>query len=144
MEITITIKLTDDELKDLFKEDTENVEKDHHVEANEYARFFDSSCACWNKDPEFNLYFLRQQESYMNEKLRHTGYLFLNEVYDALSIPRTKAGQTMGWLFDADDPTRCDYVSFGIFEDCNASAVNGYGERILLNFNVDRNILDYM
>lgn len=44
--------------------------------------------------------FLRRQQDYANEMLKARGHLFLNEVYDLLDIPRSKAGQVVGWVYD--------------------------------------------
>lgn len=116
---------------------------------SEYARFFDDGCAGWEKDSEYNLMFLRAQQQYANDLLRANGYLYLNEVYDMLGIPRSKAGQVVGWVYNPDDPNYKgdSYVDFGIYdtnrEKCR-DFVNGYERTILLDFNVDGNIWDLM
>lgn len=116
------------------------------VEANEhspYAKFFDSASREWNKDPEVNLMFLRAQEKYANDILRSRGYLFLNEVYDMLDIPRTKEGQIVGWVNDPEGMISDGYVDFGIYETNRTERfVNGYEPVVLLDFNVDGNVLD--
>lgn len=107
---------------------------------SDYARFFDESCRPWEKDPEFNLTFLRAQEHYANDLLVSRGHLFLNEVYDMLDIPRTKAGQIVGWTYDAKNPVGDNYVDFGIYDISKQEKrdfVNGYERSILLDFNVD-------
>lgn len=108
-----------------------------------YARFFDESCSEWNKDPEHNLYFLRAQQQYANDLLQSRGHLFLNEVYDMLGLPRSKAGQVVGWI--KDNPNGDNFVDFGIYETHREKCrdfVNGYERVILLDFNVDGDILD--
>ena len=110
-----------------------------------YARFYDDGCKEWTKDAEYNLTFLRTQQNWANEKLRAQGYLFLNEVYRALGIPETKAGQIVGWTYDLGSPNGDNFVDFGIYDIYNEKArdfVNGYERTILLDFNVDGNILD--
>lgn len=112
---------------------------------SEYARFYDESCNAWEKDSEYNLMFLRAQQQYANDKLRTKGHLFLNEVYDELGIPRTKAGQVVGWIYDEKNPSGDNFVDFGIYETDREKArdfVNGYERVILLDFNVDGYILD--
>ena len=114
---------------------------------SDYAKFFDDGCIGWTKDPEYNLMYLKGQQSYANELLKARGYLFLNEVYDMLGIPKTKAGQIVGWIYDEKHPVGDNYVDFGIFDincEANRSFVNGYERTILLDFNVDGNILDMM
>ena len=116
------------------------------VEVNDhspYAKFFDASSREWNKDPEVNLMFLRAQEKYANDLLRANGYLFLNDVYDMLDIPRTKEGQIVGWVYDPDSIISDSYVDFGIYEiNRTERFVNGYEPVVLLDFNVDGNVLD--
>lgn len=114
---------------------------------SDYARFFDDGCTGWEKDAEFNLMFLRRQQDYANELLQSKGHLFLNEVYDMLGIPRTKAGQVVGWIYDEKNPIGDNVVDFGIYNVHNEKArdfVNGYERTILLDFNVDGNILDLL
>ena len=90
--------------------------------------------------------FLKHQQNYANEKLQKQGYLFLNDVYDMLGIPKTKAGQVVGWVYDEAHPDIYDnFVDFGIYDLYNEKArdfVNGREKSILLDFNVDGNILD--
>lgn len=110
-----------------------------------YAKFFDDGCTGWTKDPEYNLMFLKDQQRYANDLLQSKGHLFLNEVYDMLGIPRTKAGQAVGWIYDEKNPVGDNFVDFGMYDMYNEKArdfVNGYERTILLDFNVDGNILD--
>ena len=110
-----------------------------------YARFFDDGCTGWTKDPEYNLMFLKNQQRYANDLLKSRGHLFLNEVYDMLGIPRTKAGQVVGWIYDEEYPNGDNFVDFGIYDLYNEKArdfVNGYEKTILLDFNVDGDIMN--
>lgn len=112
---------------------------------SDYARFFDDGCTGWQKDAELNLVFLKHQQNYANDLLKRKGHLFLNEVYDMLGIPRTKAGQIVGWIYDENHPNGDNFVDFGIYDLNRERArdfVNGYERTILLDFNVDGNILN--
>lgn len=112
-----------------------------------YARFFDEYCPNWEKDSEYNLMFLQAQQQYANDLLKSRGFIFLNEVYDLIGIPRTKAGQIVGWAYDEDNPKGDNYVDFGIYDvnrEGSREFVNGYERAILLDFNVDGDILDYV
>ena len=113
-------------------------------EHSEYARFFDETSTSYEKDAEYNLMFLRRQQDYANELLRSKGHLFLNEVYDMLGIPRTKAGQIVGWIYDEKNPNGDNYVDFNIYngDERSRAFVNGYERCILLDFNVDGVIYD--
>ena len=112
---------------------------------SEYARFFDASSENFAKDPEYNMMFLRRQQDYANEMLKARGHLFLNEVYDLLDIPRSKAGQVVGWVYDKNGNTKGDnYVDFGLYRNDQGTRrfVNGLEYNILLDFNVDGVIYD--
>lgn len=111
-------------------------------EPTEYARFFDEACPSWSKNPEHNMLFIRNQQRFANDLLRARGHLFLNEVYDLFDIPRTQAGQIVGWVFGKDGD---GYVDFGLYDIRNSSSrrfVNGDDCSILLDFNVQGNILN--
>lgn len=112
---------------------------------SEYARFFDAYSENFAKDPEYNMMFLRRQQDYANEMLKARGHLFLNEVYDLLDIPRSKAGQVVGWVYDKNGNTKGDnYVDFGLYRNDQGTRrfVNGLEYNILLDFNVDGVIYD--
>lgn len=104
-----------------------------------YARFFDEGSKYWQRVPEMNLAWLRTQEAYFNQRLQAYGHVFLNEVYDALGIPRTQAGQVVGWVISEDGD---NYIDFDIYNPDNANFVNGANIGILLDFNVDGVIYD--
>jgi Family of unknown function (DUF6353) len=107
-----------------------------------YARFFDTYSPSWNKEPEYNMIFLKCQQNYANDMLRARGHLFLNEVYAMLGIPHSKAGAVVGWILS---PNGDNFVNFGVFDEKNDRArdfVNGAEGAILLDFNVDGVIYD--
>lgn len=110
---------------------------------SKYARFFDELCNDWKSNPEYNRAFLHCQQTYANDMLRARGHIFLNEVYDALGIPRTKEGAVVGWVLDGNGD---GFVDFGIFDDLTnprvRDFVNGREYSILLDFNVDGVIFD--
>jgi hypothetical protein len=109
-----------------------------------YARFFDNGSTSWSKEPEYNLFFLQSQQNYANDLLRSRGHVFLNEVYDMVGVPRSKAGAVVGWLLSADGDTD-NHISFGVFEgktERQRDFVNGLEGAILLDFNVDGVIFD--
>lgn len=135
--------VVDEKGKEKIKKETVSVADPNLY--SDYARFFDDGCLGWSKDAEYNLTFLKQQQNYANDLLKKKGHLFLNEVYDMLGIPRTRAGQVVGWIYDEKHPIGDNFVDFGIY-DMNREKVrdfvNGYERVILLDFNVDGNILD--
>lgn len=109
---------------------------------SQYARYFDESSSEWSKTPEYNLMFLKAKETYFTNLLQARGHVFLNEVYDELGIPRSQAGQVVGWVLGKGHD---NYVSFGLYDlykDQNRDFVNGTEPSILLDFNVDGVIMD--
>ena len=114
---------------------------------NPYTKCFDETCPAWEKNAEDNLYFLMCQQAQATDRLRANGHLFLNEVYDMLGFPRTKAGQQVGWIYDEKNQIGDNFVDFGIgdLRDENKRAfVNGYERSIWLDFNVDGPIVDLL
>lgn len=83
-------------------------------------------------------------EELFNNKLRTDGFVFINDIYDYLDIPRTQQGQTDGWVYDAEHPDAYP-ISFDIMninKEANRRFVNGYEPVILLDFKNCRYILD--
>jgi Family of unknown function (DUF6353) len=112
--------------------------------ASVYAVFYDPTCPSWSPDPEINLIFLKCQQNNANDLLRARGHIFLNEVYDMLGVPRSKAGSVVGWALSGKGEGD-NYVDFGIFNGESQVArdfVNGREGAILLDFNVDGLIWD--
>lgn len=107
-----------------------------------YARYFNEKCPAWTNNSEMNIHFLRTKEQYATDLLKSRGYLFLNEVYDMLGIPRSKAGQVVGWMYDETNPFGDNCVDFDIYSQQNTEFINGYKNSALLDFNVDGIILD--
>lgn len=148
MEIKITVNvegMKPVEVKvDVPTEKEVKVEKTR-PEPSIYAVFFDETCLGWSKNPELNKIFLLQQQETANLKLRQNGYLFLNEVYDMLGVPRTAYGQLAGWVYYNNPYLDSDnYVDFGIFDVQNRDFVNGRERSTLLDFNCMGNILSYL
>lgn len=134
---------TDDKGKEKISKTTVEVADPNTY--SEYARFFDDGCNGWTKDAEYNLMFLKNTQNAANDLLKSRGHLFLNEVYDMLGIPRSKAGQVVGWIYDKDHPIGDNFVDFGIYNtniEKVRDFVNGYERTILLDFNVDGPIMD--
>lgn len=102
-----------------------------------YAKFFDELNPNWQPNPEWNMIYLKAQETYFNNRLHAIGHVFLNEVYDHLAIERTQAGQEVGWFLS---PEGDNYVEFGLYDGTRSKVrdfVNGFEGAILLDFNVD-------
>lgn len=96
----------------------------------------------WKQDPASNHYFLRMKQAWLNDQLYAKGYVSLNDVYDELGLPRTKAGQIVGWVKGNGD----SFIDFGCWSGENPLAFHdffiGDEDHIWLDFNVDGNVLD--
>lgn len=123
---------------------TKTVQTAEINEISDYARFFCDGCKGWTKNPEDNLYYVRQVENWANDKLKAQGHLYLNEVYDMFGIDRTKAGNIVGWILDGGGDGFVDFGIYDIHNERKRAFVNGYERNILLDFNVDGNILKLM
>ena len=116
-----------------------------------YARIFDEGCSNWSRNPVANLDFLRRQQNFANDKLRCEGVLFLNDVYQMLGLPRTPAGQIVGWVWDPNNDKHVgdNYVDFGIYDNlyrdqAKRDFINAAEPCIWLDFNVDGVVYDLL
>lgn len=99
---------------------------------------FDRYSTAWEKDKFQNESTLRSEENWANDRLRLQGYVFLNDIYDRLGLPKTKAGQIVGWL---NDGTGDGFIDFGV-KDCEGYEDFRFDANAFdLNFNVDGDIL---
>ena len=107
---------------------------------SDYAVYFDSKSRNYETNPDYNRMFLKAQQAFANDKLQTRGHLFLNEVLDDLDLPRTPAGQIVGWT--KDDPD--GYVNFRIVEVERETEDGRHEPALLLDFNVEGNIWEKM
>lgn len=63
---------------------------------------FNECCIGWSKVPEQNAMYLGLQKDYLNDLLMHRGYLYLNDVYEALGVQ-----------WDPDDENVCYRAEYG-------------------------------
>lgn len=107
---------------------------------SDYAVYFDSKSRNYEANPDYNRMFLKAQQAFANDKLQTRGHLFLNEVLDDLDLPRTPAGQIVGWTKDGPD----GYVNFRIVEVERETEDGRHEPALLLDFNVEGNIWEKM
>lgn len=107
---------------------------------SDYAVYFDSKSRNYETNPDYNRIFLKAQQAFANDKLQTRGHLFLNEVLDDLDLPRTPAGQIVGWTKDGPD----GYVNFRIVEVERETEDGRHEPALLLDFNVEGNIWEKM
>lgn len=107
---------------------------------SDYAVYFDSRSRCCEKNMDYNRMFLKAQEAYANQLLRSRGHVFLNEVLDSLDLPRTPAGQIVGWTKNGPD----GYITFRTTEVDRELSDGRFEPVLLLDFNVEGNIWEKM
>lgn len=108
-----------------------------------YKVLFDENNPNWNKASEYNQIFIQVQQNYANDLLTAKGHVFLNDVHDMLGLPRTKAGQIVGWVSNGSGD---NYIDFGVFSNIHEGMrfVSGDERSLWLDFNVDGNVLDLL
>lgn len=103
-----------------------------------YSVVFDNDNKNWQPTPEYNAFFLRQQQNYLNDRLRSKGHVFLNDAYRELGFPDTEAGAVTGWRWQGDGD---NFIDFGCWTDNTLEDIREFmrnGDRgILVDFNVD-------
>lgn len=98
-----------------IKEDEETKEKTvvhNQGSAGIYTRLFDKSSRSWEGDRDYNMYFLKAQESIFQNQLASHGHVFLNDVLSALGFPHTPEGAIAGWIYDSE--VGDGYIDFGL------------------------------
>jgi hypothetical protein len=136
------------------KEAKRKVKQPHIDEDSDFVWVFDAAHPEWTRHGKLNLEWLMHAERYLNEKLRAQGHLFLWDVYRELGVeprdlgPRKlQAARVLGWIYDPEDTTRDNYISFGISDEMGnltehaMEAVRGQSKDIFIEFNPDGDIL---
>lgn len=119
--------------------------KNNHLVADEnlhseYATYFDHRSLDYDHNIDYNMMFLSAQQAYINNKLVSRGHVFLNEVMDDLGLPRSKAGQIVGWVYDSEDGD--SYVDLRVqLVDCIGADGRPF-TNIIIDPNVQGNVLD--
>lgn len=124
-----------------FNHETGTIERTY-ANASQYARIFDESSVFWKRDAGANFAFLQRQQSLANNLLKINGSLFLNEVYDMLGFPRTKAGSIVGWVHEPGRQQEVDFGFWRLDDERSRAFINGWENSVLLDFNVDGLIYD--
>ena len=114
-------------------------------EVGPYAVWFgpDTSSEFWSDNPGANTFFLNAKQNQLNDLLHSRGFVFVNEVRQALGIKINKEGQMYGWMTEPD----CKgYIDLGMFAAYNHDSVNGTAadgvNAYLLDLQPDGYILD--
>ena len=107
---------------------------------SDYAVYFDNKSRNYETNMDYNRMFLKAQQQYANDKLQARGHVYLNEVLDDLDLPRTPAGQIVGWTKDGPD----GYINFRIIEVERETEDGRHEPALLLDFNVEGDIWSQM
>lgn len=108
---------------------------------NAFTRFFNEDSINYHHDSEINREFLHFIQERANMKLRSHGVVYLNEVYEMLGFKPTKMGRHYGWIYGGDGINEID---FGLFDIDNARFINGLEQTVVLTFNVDGVVSEYI
>lgn len=136
------------EKKKVTKTDPETGEKVKEVETkttlqqqfacSPYAQIFDERALEFYQDDGTNLFMLKQREKEATVRLRASGVLSLNEVYDMIGLPATDIGLTHGWIYERDNQDGDNEVQFDLRHVYITNEITGEEERvILIDFNCD-------
>lgn len=112
-----------------------------------YAQVFDKRSKLFTTNASTNLKKIKEIQSQCNEKLYEDGYLFLSDVYDMLDIFKLPCVEGVGWWVDYTDKENANHVDFGIYDRTKKTSrdfVNGLQPEIILDFNIDGNLGDYL
>lgn len=136
------------EKKKVTKVDSETGEKTKEIETkttlqqqfacSPYAQIFDERALEFYQDDGSNMFMLKQREKEASVRLKASGVLSLNEVYDMIGLPATDIGLTHGWIYEKDNPDGDNEVQFDLRHVYIKDEITGEEERvILIDFNCD-------
>jgi hypothetical protein len=134
-EETVTEQVVDDDGKTKKVKSTRNRQSDDPTLL--YGRTFDETNRQWEVDRDLNHFKISSVESYMNDKLRISRVILLNDVYDALGFPRSPEGAVVGWALDGPGD---DFIDFGLDAYENHPSENQF----FLDFNVNGVVFEYL
>jgi len=114
------------------------VTSDPNEDPDPYNRVFQQGDSeAWQNDLGVNKMFIAMQQKFAQERLARRGYLYLNEVYEALGFPESAISRVVGWKVtrNPDGSKNFPHVDFGLdkpyFDDYKWSSMNA----IYLDFN---------
>lgn len=75
---------------------------------------FDKNSPMWTEDAGYNIQYLLNIEKYINEIIRHRGYIYLNQIYDLLGVDWNS--ENVNRCIKCDSVDRLVFVNFELFE----------------------------
>jgi hypothetical protein len=115
------------------------------IETSYLRPVFDHRNPNWTPDPIANFVFLKGVQSHTNDLLQINGHVTLNDVCDALRLPRTNAGMVAGWVWNSD--VGDNRIDFGFLTSDDPQSIafrEGVSRDVRLNFNVQGNVYGLM
>lgn len=111
-----------------------------------FAQVYNRHCKNYTRSPAMNLKYLKECQAKCNYILHKDGYLFLGDVFNIIGLPSIPNMDGIGWWIDPYDENS-NYVDFGIYDHTKKTSrdfVNGLQPDIILDFNVDGRLTDYL
>ena len=105
-----------------------------------YARILDKADLYYFADTrDYQLIELRRLQNYFNDVLRIDKKVYLFDVYRSLGISFDENSDMrfVGWEYRPWDNRIDSFIDFGIYDLGNKDFINGFGEKLILDFNVD-------
>lgn len=78
---------------------------------------FDSNNFYWENNRDVNFAFLTHIENYLNDRIRHRGYVYLKQICEQLGERWNTDDENM--CIKCDDKDRIAYIQFELFEKEN-------------------------
>lgn len=118
---------------------------DRDFENCDISRIFDETNPKYVRDAYYNKEFIIGVQRAMNNRLRNgRGYVYLNDVYEALGFEPTEAGHDLGWVYKdktTDDVRKHhNYIEIRTVDAWGNDALdfeNGLEPSVILDFNID-------
>ena len=109
-----------------------------------YAVYYDATTSSQfdEKSDGYNEIFIDSVQAHACNVFRANGIVFLNDIYKALGLPITEAGQIVGWVYNKDNPNTDNYIEIS---RKNVYRIDENGDKfksMILDFNVDGDVLD--
>lgn len=114
------------------------------IEDAGYARVFDVRCPSWCNNDDYNMMFIKSKQDWFNLLLSRDGTVFLNDVYQELGFPKTKAGQMVGWCNKGGNMNRDGVIIFKIEKIRSDHYGPNDASAFIVDFNVDGVVFDQL
>lgn len=125
------------------------------LDGSEWNALYDCGNAGWDRDARICWDFLMTAQTFLTDKLKRQGYLFLSDVWDYLGFTtamigpaKMRASHILGWIYDPTNPERDNEIRFGLTQKNSliplpeiAAQISRNESAFWLSMNVDGDIL---